>query len=93
MFTLGGPTWINDGLATLAAPGTAQLTYLRPSGHTSLEGTGTLRLLDADHSVVDSPGGWEFTQAACGKDRNNRTKPLLALPCTFPNKAAVEPTQ
>lgn len=64
VFTLGGPTWTNEGLATLSAPATAQLTYLRPSGHTTLAGTGTLRLLDAGHAIIDSPGGWEFTQAA-----------------------------
>ncbi len=64
VFTLGGPTWTNEGLATIAAPATALVTYVRPNGHTTLAGTGTLRLLDADHAIVDSPGGWEFTQAA-----------------------------
>jgi hypothetical protein len=64
VLTMGGPTWTNDGLASVSAPGASAPSYLRPAGHALLAGAGTLRLHHADLAVVDSPAGWEFTQAA-----------------------------
>lgn len=64
VLTLGGPTWTNAGMATLSAPDATSLAYLRPNASTLIAGAGTLRLRHADLAIMDSPGGWEFTQAA-----------------------------